>query len=407
MADDTTDAAQDDGLSKEFDDIVASADDGAVEVPVRHDTTPAEPIVPTPPLAPTEPAVASPDKQKQHGAGGIMVLQWLSYAFWGWFGVAFAWLTGVVVAYFVTGNSTDVVTSLSYPLASVIVMGVLAAVTDIIYARREPAQKIGGANAIMLVHVVLFVLIAVAAVITAVFACISMLLNTDPSAGTDAQVIVIWTSVSTILVFGLTAVRALFGGKKPLFRRIHWIAMGVGAVAVIVLSFVGPVAGVQSTKDDRIIEEGLPTVSTAIRTYVVDNGTLPTTLSQLKKDDAVDSSAAMDQLIDRNMVRYTPNVKPATSNDYSELYGYNSYKPGKTYYYRLCVTYAHIKKSSGLYTSDTTSTASGGYESYLYVYTHGKGEKCYDMEAPTNGVVYPMDDTVSGATSTSSSTTTK
>ncbi len=405
MADDVTDTPQDDGLSKEFDDIVAHSDDGAVEVPVRHDTTPLDTVSDVQPPAPVETVTQAPvAKQKQHGSGGVMVLQWLSYAFWGWFGVAFTWLTGVVTAYFVSGNSVDVVAGLAYPLASVIVMGILAAVTDLIYARREPAQKVGGANAIMLIHVVLFVLIAVAAAVTAVFACISMLLNTDPSAGTDAQVIVIWTSVSTILLFALSAVRALFGGRKPLFRRIHWIAMAVFAVVIIVLSLVGPVAGVQSTKDDRIIEEGLPSVSNAIRTYVVDNDTLPTTLSQLKKDNAIDSSAAMDQLIDRGMVRYTPNVKPATQDDYSELYNYG-YKSGKTYYYRLCVTYAHVKKSSGIYTSDTASVSGGGYESYLYVYSHGKGEKCYDMEAPTNGIVYPMDDTVTGASSSSSTTT--
>ncbi|MEO5949205.1 MAG: hypothetical protein ABIP74_02280, partial [Candidatus Saccharimonas sp.] len=196
--------APEDVLSKEFDEIVAKTeevestqDEGAVVVDVRRDSTPEMPSLPPEPTASTpEPAAVQPvavaptvpattPVAPARSTGGTMVLQWLSYAFWGWFGISMSWLSVVTLGYFITGNTSNVTSALAYPLASVIVMFLLAVAADFVYARREPAHKAGGANAIMLVHVVLFVLIAVGAAVTALFALISMMLSTDPSRGVD------------------------------------------------------------------------------------------------------------------------------------------------------------------------------------------------------------------------------
>lgn len=415
MAEDATDATKDDGLSKEFDEIVAQNDDGAVNVKVRRDSTEVPPVDVEPKKATETPkpeVTQATPTAKPHVSGGVMVLQWLSYAFWGWFGVAMTWLTGVVVAYFVTGNSTDVTATLAYPLASVIVLFVLACVTDLFYARRESAQKVGLTNAIMLVNVVLFVLVAVGAAVTGLFALISMALNTDPSSGIDGQVIAAWTSLVAILIFGATSARALFGGKMKVIRRTHWIVMAVAALGMIVLSIAGPVVGVQSTKEDRVIEQGLPHVREIVSAYVNENGVLPKTLEVAQQAETSSDNAAMKQLITRKLVRYTPNVKEPTENSYYGSGTYYDYKPSKTYYYRLCVTYSHIKKVSGTYTDTIAASSEGGdYMPYLSIYSHAKGEVCYNLEATSgSGIVYPMDDTTtiqSGATSASSSTSTK
>lgn len=430
--DKTADAAPEDSLSKEFDDIVAHADDtseedGAVEVPVRRDSDAAEPEeepdakevtgpeeTPAPepadkPAAETAPApVPTPAPAKPaapHGSGAAMVLQWLSYAFWGWFAVALSWLAGVTVAYFVTGNSSDVTASLAYPLASVIVMFVVALLADVFYAKREPAHKTGGPNAIMLVHVVLFVLIAVAAAVTAVFSLISMLLSTDPTSGTDGQVIACWTSLVAMLAFGMVALRAVLGGKKTVVRRIHWIMMGAFALGFIALSIAGPAMGAQATKDDRLIEEGLPALSQSVREYVGDKGELPATLKDAQDASTGSTSAAADLLVSRNLVRYTPNVKAATK---SSSYGGVSYSDydyvTTTYYYRLCVTYKHAKKSGGTYYDSSAEVASGRYTSYLSIYGHDKGEVCYNLSAiDSYNTIYPIDD-AEGSTSANGST---
>jgi len=410
MAEDATDATKDDGLSKEFDEIVAQSDDGSVNVKVRRDPVDVPPAdiepkkaseTPQPEVTPVAPVT------KPHVSGGVMVLQWLSYAFWGWFGVAMTWLTGVVVAYFVTGNSTDVTATLAYPLASVIVLFALACVTDFFYARHELEQKAGLTNAIMLVHVVLFVLVAVGAAVTGLFALISMALNTDPASGTDGQAIAAWTSLAAILIFGAAAARALFGGKRKVIRRVYWIVMAVAALGMIALSIAGPVVGVQSTKDDRVIEQGLPHIREIVSAYVNENGVLPKTLEVAQQAETSSDNAAMKQLISRNLVRYTANVKPATEENYYGVTYYN-YKPSKTYYYRLCVSYSHIKKASGTYTDTIAASSEGDYMPYVSIYSHAKGEVCYNLEATTgSGLIYPMDDSTtiqSGSASSSTST---
>jgi len=414
-----SDTQPEDALGKEFDEIVASADqeqptqsDDAVVVDVRRDSTPETPaIAPQEPVAsptvvePAVPVVAPvvpvpvPPTPAERSTGGTMVLQWLSYAFWGWFGIAMAWLSGVTFAYFITGNSSDLTSALAYPLASVIVMFLLAVITDLFYARREPAHKAGGANAIMLIHVVLFVLIAVGAAVTALFSLISIALNTDPTSGTDGQTIAAWTSAVMILVFGFTAVRAMFGGRKSKLRIAHWATMSALAIGMIAFSMFGPVVGAQLTRDDRLIEEGLPVLNQTVSEYVNENGKLPTTLADAN-DASSSSSAASNALVARDMVRYTPNVKEATKieDGYNATADRLTYQT--TYYYRFCVTYKEAKKASGLY-YDTASSSDSKYKSYLYITGHAKGEVCYNLQATDGyGLVYPADATTgSGSTS--------
>ena len=406
------DTSPDDAMSKEFDEIVAhteeTGDHDAVAVPVRHDKPTKEPT--DQPSKVTSPSVqATPEAPARHGSGGLMVLQWLSYAFWGWLGVALTWLTGAVAVYFVTGNSDDIPGLLAYPLAAVIVLVLIAVPTDLIYARREPAQKTGGQNAIMLIHTVLFVLIAVGAAVTAVFAWISMILNTDPSGGVDGQVVALWTCLTTCVVFGALAARVLFGGKRTLLRRLFWIVAGAATLGLIATSIAGPVAGSQATKDDRVIEQGLPYVAQMISSYADEKDKLPTSLREAQESDtsSLADNAAVEELISRGLVRYTPNTKEPTTYDedvmYSSYYSYDT-----TYYYRLCVTYRNVKKASGSYKSTDSAASSSGYQSYVSISGHAKGEVCYNLKTDGYSNIYNLYDVgTSGDTTTSTGASTK
>jgi hypothetical protein len=397
-----------DDMSKEFDEIVAHTEqtvgDEAVTVPVRHDKpteTPKNEIS----KKNTSSSVRAVPEAPHHGSGGLMVLQWLSYAFWGWLGVALTWLTTAVAVYFVTGNSDDIPGLLAYPLAAVIVMALIAVPTDLIYARREPAHKTGGQNAIMLIHTVLFVLIAVGAAVTAVFSWISMLLNTDPSEGVDGQIIALWACLAACLLFGTLAVRVLFGGKRSLLRRLYWIVAGAATLGLIITSIAGPVAGSQATKDDRVIEQGLPYVAQMINSYADEKDKLPTSLREAQESDTSSAAenAAVKDLIARGLVRYTPNTKDATKYgdddvSYSSYYSYDT-----TYYYRLCVTYRNIKKSSGSYVGANSAASSSNYRTYVSIDGHAKGEVCYNLETSGYNTIYDLYNT--GTSSDSSSGT--
>lgn len=368
------------------------AEEPVVEKPVE--SAPAAPPVVAP--AESTPAPVA-EVHAPHNTGGTLVLQWLSYAFWGWFGFSTAVLSGITIGYFLDGKANDVIGgTLAYPLAAVIVMLLISLVTDFFYARHEPAVKTGAANVIMLIHVVLYLLVTVGAFITIMFAAISMFLaDTNAySDGHNGQKIAMLTATIVAIIFGGISFRALFGGKKGGVRKLFWLLMSVLALVAIVTSIVGPAARVTATRDDRLIEEALPTLTNDINEYVRTNDKLPASLGDVKSTGFnAGSKESVQQMISKNLVTYKPSTKPVTSttNDLSTANSIASSKtqvPGHStspsatsiqkFYYQLCVTYKEEKNPDYYYQHDS-------YNSPAYVgstvttYSHPKGEKCYDV----------------------------
>lgn len=360
-----------------------------------------------------------PAPQKAQNSGGVLVLQWLTYAFWFWFSVSASWLAGVVINFFVSGGTSSYEwgSVLAYPLASVIIMLIIALVTDFFYAKHEPEKKTGGANVIMLLHVVPFVLMAIGALVTIVFAFIGMLLNSDPIASTDGPLQVMLVSLVVVVLLGLAAARAFFG-SKPRVRLIARIGMIVIALGFIIAGIAGPAVEAVRTKDDRLIERALPSLSSDIREYVQDNNKLPATLSDVTHNSSY-SADAVQLVIDSGLVKYKANTLPAADG--------NSYNPGDAldyasgsksgvsldsplrsisganrFYYQLCTTYKTEKKDRYNYSERNTYTKGdsvGVAANYRYDYvtsisSHPAGSVCYNLYADSGyGSIMPMDAT--------------
>jgi hypothetical protein len=361
---------------------------------------------PTPTVTPTTPSVQAVQPVHEHTPGGTLVLQWLSYAFWFWYGVSMSWLAGVVINYFVTrSHSVAWAGELAYPLAAVIVMMVITLVTDWFYTKHEPARKTGGANVIMLLHAVPFVLISIGSLITVVFALLTMVLNSNPVNTIDGPLQVLLVALVVAIIFGLLAFRIVFGGRKAGARKLTWIVLGVLALGFIAAAFAGPAMEAARTKQDRLIEMALPSLSEDIRSYAQKNDKLPAALTDVSHTDTTKSSA-VQMMIDQKLVTYKPNTLPAKEG--------NTYTPGgddpivmpttksstiypgtsnqKRFYYQLCTTYRDEKKSESNYTSsaqganyttDMSAGVSADYR-YDYVYTiasHPSGQVCYNLYA--------------------------
>lgn len=357
---------------------------------------------PAPPRK-NEKAITPTDESDRRPSGGMLVLQWLVYAFWFWYGVSATWLAGVVVTYLVAkGNSTDWSGMLAYPLASVIIMLAIAFVADWFYSRREPAKKTGGANIIMLLHVVPFVLIAIGSLIVIVFSLISMMLNSDPVNSSNGPLQAMLTSAVTVVLFAALALRAFYGGAKPMMRKLAWGIFGLTALVFIIAAIAGPAMEAARTKQDRLIESALPSLSSDIRNYTSKNDKLPEKLSDVTYK-ASNSSSAVQKLINEGLVTYKPNTLPAkdgNSYDPGDDYmgsgkatpatsSYPSYS-GKRYYYQLCTTYKQEKKNQYNYTdkqdSYTVGSSAGVSADYRYEYvssisSHPAGEVCYNLYA--------------------------
>ena len=183
-----TDAPAEQKSDEELFDQVVEANDE--QQPNAQPDVPAAPAS-RPVAATTTTDTAADTSQKPKGnAAGILVLQWVTYAFWGWFALAILWLSALTFGYFITGNdSQSWGAALAYPLASVVVMLIIAQVADLFYVKHEPERKTGGSSVIMLIHAVLFVLLTVASLIVAVFSLINMSINSDPVSGINGPVI--------------------------------------------------------------------------------------------------------------------------------------------------------------------------------------------------------------------------
>lgn len=407
-----TDKPTEDKTDEQVFDEVVEANDEPTPAPeaVSTQATP-EPVAverevtTQPTVAVTAPAshvVADDPKPARSNSPGILVLQWVTYAFWGWFIVAMLWLSALTFNFFIAGNETQTWgETLAYPLASVIVMLLFALVSDVFYARHEPEHKSGGSSVIMLIHAVIFVLSTVAAFIVTVFSLINMTINSDPVNGSDGPKVALLTALTMAVLYGLASARVLFGGRKKQLKLVFWGVSVLAALGFIVASIAGPAASANATKDDRLIESGLSYLAQDIQSYTRENDKLPATLSDVKSTSNY-TKDKVQALISKKLVEYKPNSKPATTDGGGVYYsddrtttGTSTKLPsGQTFYFQLCVDYKAEKNPDYYYKTNSIDGSEGDYSSYIDVSSHKKGNVCYDVSAtgkyPDYGGVKPL-----------------
>jgi hypothetical protein len=335
---------------------------------------PTQPVKETP--EETVPTVA---KTTTHNNPGVLVLQWLTYAFWGWTVLALAWLTAMSVGFFLNPDSTENYesTTVAYSLAAVIVLYLISVICDAFYARVEPRDKTGGSMVIMIIHAVIFALFGIGSLIFAVFAIVRLLIGdgSSTSYGDDGAITMLITSLIITLVYGATLLRALRPLKLKRSSMIYGIFMGIVTAVIVILAISGPAYSARMTRDDRLIERTLPELSEEINSYTNEKNALPTSLTELSDKVSEDTKT----LIDRNLVEYTPKSKIAASA--SDLPLNLTQKPilapdtGDIFQYQLCVTYK-AAKGSGSYDSPRSEYGTTTPDTYQ----HDAGRVCYDLQ---------------------------
>lgn len=350
-------------------------------------STPVAPAVTHEPASPTTaPVPVTSVEQPIHNGPGTLVLQWLTYAFWGWTVLALAWLTSISVGFFLNPSSTESYesTMISYSLAAVVVLFVISLLCDIFYSRLEPLKKTGAAMVIMIIHAVIFGLFGIGSLIAAVFGVVRLLIG--DSSGSSYGDSGAWTTIITgliiALVYGATLLRTLRPFKMKRSSLIYWIFMAVVTVTITVLAIVGPTWNARLTRDDRLIERALPQLSSTINDQTSKEDALPKTLAEVR--DKASEEARV--LIDRNLVEYKPG-KEVTSVTPLSIPEAKSPVPApddKAFSYTLCVTYK-AKKGSDYYPArDIASYSNTSPDTYQ----HPAGRVCYDLQTSYSGIYY-------------------
>lgn len=294
-------------------------------------------------------------KSQQTGSSaGLILLQWLTYAFWGWTLLSLVWLLFIVIASLTT--SQDVTGMVPYAIAAALVLLPISVICDLFYGRREPAHKTGAAMVVMVIHAVIFALFGIGMLISGVLTIVQMAIG-GSSGENDFQTVWLWTSLISAVLYGVTFLRVLNPMPQLQLGRIFPFVMTAIVGLSIILGFVGPVSKASLTRDDREIVSSINGIKESVDRYVETNKSLPTSF------DGVNLTPTQKSLVDRGLVTFkSDGEKPLTDSD------------GVEYRYQLCANY---KEKSGSGVDD--ENLRNEYESYLYVTDHAAGNVCYKL----------------------------
>lgn len=317
---------------------------------------------------------------------GQTILQWLTYAFWGWTVVAVIWLAYSVVSSFIIGvdapSSIPFATEegivpymgenslfvLPYVVAASIILLLLSLVCDLLYSRREAVKKTGTPMVIMVAHAVLFAVISAAAFIGATFVTIQ-LANSDDMTKQDSLLISLATFFAGTVLYCLVFLRVL--NPVPWFKngRVFSVLMTLIVGGLVVLAFVGPFAQSPVAREDRVVADAVMGLPASVNEYVRENGRLPQALS-----DMTFSEATVRSVIDKGLITYTPrDVVSSTEYSGSGRGTYNDYR------YELCATYVSESRSHSI-SSDQSLLKDAEYQKDLWINEHPAGKVCYKLK---------------------------
>ena len=335
-----------------------------------NDTTPQMP------LSSNEPPVPAPLIQttsQLQSSAVLIVKQWLTYGLWSWTLLSLSILLSSTLTYFIIKDQFDY-TFVLYVLAALVCLLPIAYIADRLYAKVEPEHKHGFAAVVMVIHAVLVFLISLGTLITAVVTALSIF--TDASVANSKYVII--TSSLLIAILGvLFFVRIMQPARlRPLSRQFPLIIVIV-SILTLIAAIGGPIKSEAANKQDRLIEQNLDWVTTAINDYTRTNSRLPSSLSDLPLNSSYQQNAKL--LITHNLVSY--DILPNASSYAPENTVTSTLKPGlrlstPSLRYQLCVTYKHAS-GSGTVPSDTYDT------SYIDTRSHPAGRQCYTLTAYT------------------------
>lgn len=343
-----------------------------------NDAQPAEKAAPQPTTvyAPQQPAV--PVKEPVNA--GLIVLQWLTYAFWGWTVLALSILTTSVVADFIDGNGSNWFSS--YGIAAVLVLLPISYICDSFYAKKEPVKKAGAETVVMVIHAVIFALFGIGALIAAVISLVALFTSSNDSKG--AQVALI-SSLIIAVFYGATFLRTLNPSAIRWLQYKYKLIMLLAVGVIALFGIIGPVANERATRTDRLIETELPLLTESINSYARSEDRLPDSL------DGLDLRGDTRKLVDQKLVEYKPesvaSTVPRTTSTYLDkrsnitatLDSLSAEQP--VFRYQLCVVYQEESEQRGYgYGYGGSPEDKDGYSSYISAYSHPEGRVCYKLK---------------------------
>ena len=311
---------------------------------------------------------------------GIIILQWLTYAFWGWFVLATSLLAVTVLSHFIAHTNDSNFTP--YAIAAVLVLLPLSFVCNFFYSKQEPDKKTGAASIIMIIHAVLFALFCIGAFIAIVISLVQFVISGSDTTTTQ---IALFSEIIVAILYVAVFLRTLHPAKPVWFRKLFSTIMTIVAGIILVLGIFGPLAGALLTRDDILIDNNLSNIQHGIDNYVSNQNKLPDNLG------SIDLIGDAKTIVDRNLVKYVPNSKPSVTTPST----FNPKTSTTTYYYELCVNYKEAIDNNNIpivQSYPPIPANSDGYSSYVSTANHPAGDHCYKVSSSPIYLTKPQTD---------------
>lgn len=292
---------------------------------------------------------------------GLITLQWLTYAFWGWTAIAVLWIAITVMTYYIVGS--DVLVMLPYSIAAILVLLPISIVCDLFYMKKEPVKKTGAASVVMIIHAVIFALCGVGSLVTIVLNLVTIMIS-----GVSNFVLMALASAGIMsVIYAVLFIRTIIPSKFFSMRKYAMFFISFISAILIILSITGPIVNISQTKNDKLIEDNISTLSSRISSYASSNDRLPDSLNDINN-----LSENAKKLVTDKLVTYKKEGIYQSSSRYN-------YSDSTVYKYQLCVNYKKADSKSSAYSSSYLSSNDGDYDSYLSTYGHPAGEVCYKL----------------------------
>ena len=303
-----------------------------------------------------------------HSTAVDIVWQWVSYGLWEWALISLSILLTVTFSYYLNTTDNSNYSWVVYVLATMLCLLPMAFIANKIFSKREIPQKHGFSAVVMVLNAVVVFLATIGGLIGLVISVLQIFVSSTPSPNTKIYII---SSLIVVVLSAMLFIRIINPAKLSKFIRLFpYIVIAVAGIALI-LTIAGPFRSEISNRQDRLIEDNLPSLNNSIQDYVSTKGSLPESLSSLD----LSNQSGPKALVSQNLVSYQ-NLGPTNVNKYSYSTTY-AQPTQSSYSYKLCATYKKAKKSStyqGAVVDSVNST-------YIDTSNHGAGQQCYTQTA--------------------------
>ena len=308
---------------------------------------------------------ASTDTGPQSNSPAVAIFQWLTYAFWGWTAALTAALVTIVANFVLDGYSSDVASSILI-IVAVVVLLPLALIFDHVFSRHERDHKTGIGMLLMVLHAVIFALVAVGGLATALFSGVSAILFSDDING---NLTALATAATVMVLFGLIFLRIMRpvtkSGLRTVVRSVLLLIVGAALVGAI----VGPAAQAVVRQQDERTLRALQNVDFVIGNYVIKQKSLPDTFQDAARETSDDTSReAIERSLTDGRLTYTANIREPLKAEFET-----------TLYYEVCATFDFADKDRGQF-SFGLKADNDGFTQGITDISRDAGQTCYSLK---------------------------